>query len=71
MNPFEDEYKIDTPVEGLSSSDVKRRIHVLTERTKFLNDRCDSLEKAVKDLQEAKNVATKRAKKSEPKVEAK
>jgi len=60
MNPFEDEYTIDTPVEGLSSSDVKRRIHVLTERTKFLNNRCDILDKECKALREAKKVVAKR-----------
>lgn len=63
-NPFETEFEDEVKIAGMSSTDMQRRIHVLSERTKYLLDLLNKQSKDIGELKEMKlNARKSRAKK--------
>lgn len=68
MNPFDEEFLLSVSADGLSSSDIQRRIKMLTERTQFLFQKNKELEEEVVKLKENKPIS-KTTKKTKPQDE--
>jgi len=62
MNPFDEAFDINAPIQGLSSGEVQRRIYILSERVRYLYEVNMELKKEVDALKGARETQKRVAK---------